>query len=245
LVECIDVNKTLRTGAGPGRCETKVFYGLNLRIAAGERVGVIGPSGAGKTTLLRLLNRLVDADAGRVLFDGADVREQDVLALRRAAQLVPQKPYLFGATVRDNLVYGRRVSGRAARDDGDLRELLDDVDLSSLALDRPAAALSVGQQQRLCLARALSLEPRLLMLDETTASLEPPAARRVLDNIYRRTARAALTVLHVTHEVVKLHELDRVVVLAGGGVAEEGPPASVLKRPRAAVTAEFVRGLGW
>ncbi len=204
LVQFEDVSKTLRAGGdGPHRHETRVFAGLNVAVGEGERVGVIGPSGAGKTTFLRLVNRLIDADGGRVLFAGADVRARDVLALRRAAQLVTQKPYLFGATVRDNLVFGKDNAGHAPGDDGELTALLAEAGLEDVALERPAAALSVGQQQRLCLARALALAPRLIMLDETTASLEPPVARFVLDNLYRRVRAGALTVIHVTHEVPK------------------------------------------
>jgi polar amino acid transport system ATP-binding protein len=117
------------------------------------------------------------------------------------------------------------------------------VALPDVGLDRPVAALSVGEQQRVCLARALALRPQILMLDETTASLEPPTARAVLERLYRRVEEDGLTLLHVTHEVPKLRALDRIVVLAAGGVAEEGTPRRILERPQVEVTREFVRGL--
>jgi putative ABC transport system ATP-binding protein len=243
VIECEDVRLTLRAGDGKNRHETPVFAGLSLAVERGERVGVVGPSGGGKTTLLKLINRLLDADAGRVVVNGKDVREWDVLALRRAAQLVPQKPFLFGETVRDNLAFGLRAAGLEVPGEGRLGELLGEAALVGLALERPVGALSVGQQQRLCLARALALEPEILMLDETTASLEPPAAKKILGRIDELAGRRGLTLLHVTHELPKLRALDRVVVISGGVVVEEGPPKQVLNKPRENATREFVRGI--
>ena len=242
MVQCEDVHKTLRTGDGAKGHASQVFAGLNVVVARAERLGIVGPSGCGKTTLLKLINRLLDVDAGRVLVDREDVRDWEVLSLRRGAQLVPQKPFLFGETVRDNLLFGLQAAGNGGGEEG-LSALLEEVALPDVGLDRPVAALSVGEQQRVCLARALALRPQILMLDETTASLEPPTARAVLERLYRRVEEEGMTLLHVTHEIPKLRALDRIVVLAAGGVAEEGTPRRILERPQVEVTREFVRGL--
>lgn len=132
-----------------------------------------GPSGAGKSTLLRLLNRLADPEQGRVLFESRDVRELDPLELRRRAVLVQQLPAPIPGTVGDNVSYGARLLHRNV----DLGLLLEHVALPVSYHDRDAVRLSVGEQQRLMLARALALEPDALLLDEPTSALDERARR--------------------------------------------------------------------
>src|SRR5215208_2179547 len=133
--------------------------------------GIVGPSGVGKSTLLRLLNRLADPASGTIRYRGRDLREGDVLALRRDVGLVPQLPALLEGTVADNVLYGPRLAKRAADVAGSLRL----AGLESTFGPRRADALSVGEQQRVMLARTLALEPSVLLLDEPTSALDARA----------------------------------------------------------------------
>ena len=162
-----------------------IVSGFSARIPTDGLTVIVGPSGAGKTTLLRLLNRLDDPDRGCVLFDGRDVRELDVLELRRRVQLVGQIPVTFPGTVADNL-------------DGAV-ELLDRVGLPPLLADREADRLSVGEAQRMCLARALARHPDVLALDEPTSALDT-GSKGGIERLIRGLADDGLTVVMVTHE---------------------------------------------
>src|SRR5437016_2697631 len=132
---------------------------------------VAGPSGSGKSTLLRLLDRLVDPDEGMVRYRGRDVREYDPLELRRRVCLVPQLPAPLEGTVAHNVLYGVRLVGR----DADVPRLLELSGLDAGFTERDASQLSVGEQQRVMLARALALEPDVLLLDEPTSALDEDA----------------------------------------------------------------------
>src|SRR5436309_8393757 len=134
-----------------------VLADLTVELREGTTV-LVGPSGAGKSTLLRLLNRLADPDAGTVRYRGRDVRDYDVLALRREVGLVPQLPALLPGTVAENVSYGPALGGRACEVDRALALAGLDVAFA----ERPARQLSVGEQQRVMLARALALDPAVL-----------------------------------------------------------------------------------
>jgi len=182
-----------------------VLNGLDLRLEAGASA-ILGPSGSGKSTLLRLLNRLADPERGEVLFAGRDVRELDPLELRRRACLVPQLPAPFPGSVADNVAYGPRLCGREA----DVERCLSLAGLSPDYAEREAARLSVGEQQRVMLARALALEPEVLLLDEPTAALDE-AAR---DAVERALAGLEHSMIVVTHDPGQAERLaDRVVRL--------------------------------
>ena len=175
--------------------------GFSARIPAEGLTAVVGPSGAGKTTLLRLLNRLDDPDAGTVLLDGRDVRRYDVLELRRRVQLVGQVPVTFPGTVSDNI---------GAPDPA---PLLARVGLDPALAEREADRLSVGEAQRMALARALALDPEVLVLDEPTSALDP-ASKAAIEELVRRLADDGLTVVMVSHDPRHAAELaDHVVEL--------------------------------
>ena len=165
-------------------------------IPAQGLTAIVGPSGAGKTTLLRLLNRLDDADAGEVLLDGRNVRTYDVLALRRRAQHVGQVPVTFPGTVVDNL----------GVPNGQSLDLLRRVGLPTALLDRQADLLSVGEAQRMCLARALARAPDCLLLDEPTSALDT-GSRTGIEQLIRSLADQGLTVVLVTHDPRQASEL--------------------------------------
>ena len=156
---------------------------------------MVGPSGVGKTTLLRLLNRLDDPDRGEVLLDGVDVRDYDVLALRRRVQYVGQVPVTFPGTVVDNLGPG---NGAGA--------LLGRVGLAPELAGREADRLSLGEAQRLCLARALGVGPEVLVLDEPTSALDA-ASKAGIELLVRSLADDGLTVVMVTHDSRQASEL--------------------------------------
>jgi putative ABC transport system ATP-binding protein len=175
---------------------------FSARIPADGLTAIVGPSGSGKTTLLRLLNRLDDPDAGEVLLDGRDVRSYDVLDLRRRVQLVGQVPVPFPGSVTDNL-------GAAAGGEAD--ELLARVGLSPAIGSRPADVLSVGEAQRMCLARALARSPDCLVLDEPTSALDT-ASKGGVERLIRSLADDGLTVVMVTHDPRQASQVaDRVI----------------------------------
>lgn len=157
---------------------------------------LLGPSGSGKSSLLRLLCRLADPDEGAVCFHGADVRDTDPLELRRRACLVPQLPAPVEGTVADNVRYGPGLIGR----DADVDALLEQAGLDPSFADRAPERLSVGEQQRVMLARALALTPEVLLLDEPTAALDEAARGGVERTLARLAAEGEVSMVLVTHE---------------------------------------------
>ena len=187
-----------------------IVEGFSARIPADGLTAIVGPSGSGKTTLLRLLNRLDDPDGGSVLLEGRDVRDYDVLDLRQRVQLVGQVPVSFAGTVADNVGEG-------------WEEQLDRVGLAAAVADRPADVLSVGEAQRMCLARALARRPEALVLDEPTSALDT-ASKAGVERLVRALADDGLTVVMVTHDPRQATELaDRVVEVGTRGGAGRAP----------------------
>jgi putative ABC transport system ATP-binding protein len=178
--------------------------------------GLLGPSGSGKSSLLRLLNRLADPDRGIVRFQGDDVRDLDVRELRRRACMVPQLPAPLPGTVADNVRYGPALFGRQVDVEGPL-EL---SGLTKLYADREADQLSVGEQQRVMLARALALEPEVLLLDEPTSALDDYTKRGVERTLAELAERSGLSMVLVTHERGQAERLcNRIVELEDGRLA--------------------------
>src|SRR5215204_6714682 len=196
------------------RAGLTVLHDVTARLPVGAN-SVVGPSGSGKSTLLRLLNRLADPDKGRVLYQGRDVREHDPLTLRREISLVPQLPALVDGTVHDNVAYGPRLAGRSF----DARSCLELAGLDPGFEDRDASKLSVGEQQRVMLARALALEPRVLLLDEPTSALDERSRDRVEETLTDLRRRLDISYVLVTHDLAQAERLsDRVVRLEAGRV---------------------------
>jgi putative ABC transport system ATP-binding protein len=174
-----------------------IVKGFSTLIPAEGLTAIVGPSGAGKTTLLRLLNRLDDPDAGVVLFEGRDVRDYDVLELRRRVQSVGQVPVTFPGTVADNV-------------GADTPALLARVGLDPSMATREADRLSVGEAQRMALARSLALHPDVLALDEPTSALDT-GSKGGIERLIRQLADQGLTVVMVTHDPRQAEMADQVV----------------------------------
>ncbi|MGZ5333581.1 MAG: ABC transporter ATP-binding protein [Solirubrobacterales bacterium] len=186
---------------------------------------VAGPSGSGKSTLLRLLNRLSDPDGGTVSYRDRDVREYEVLALRREACLVPQLPALLEGTVADNVRYGPGLIGA----EPDLARCLEFAGLDASFADRDGSKLSVGEQQRVMLARALALEPRVLLLDEPTSALDEAARDAIEATLAGLRQQLGISLVLVTHDIEQARRLsDWVVKIDAGRVVAQGRCEEVL-----------------
>ena len=191
----------------------KILRGVNARFPEGEIACVVGASGAGKSTLLRAVNRLIEPTAGEVYLDGAPTSGIDPLVLRRRVGMVFQLPALFGDSVEDAILYGARLAGK----DADAGRLLEMVGLDVSFGRRDPQTLSVGQQQRVSIARALALEPEVLLMDEPTSALDEAARRRIEDLIRELNTRLDLTIVLVSHALDQVERIaDRVVLLAAG-----------------------------
>ena len=202
----------------------EVLRGLSARIPVGASC-LFGPSGSGKSTTLRLLNRLIDPDSGTVTYEGSDVREREVLALRREACLVPQLPALVEGTVADNVAYGPRLVGHSF----DPRTPLELAGLDPSFAERPADRLSVGEQQRVMMARALALQPRVLLLDEPTSGLDAKTTVAVETTLEALRSRTAISIVLVTHDESQARRLaEWVVRIDEGRVVRQGPTEEAL-----------------
>jgi putative ABC transport system ATP-binding protein len=191
-----------------------VFSTLSVEFGEGM-TALVGPSGAGKSTLLRLLNRLADPDSGAIYYRGRDVRDYDVLDLRRQVALVPQLPALLPGSVAENVGYGPRLCDRECNVDASLAL----AGLDGTFAHRAAQQLSVGEQQRVMLARALALEPAVLLLDEPTAALDKGSRDAVERTLLDLHARLSAALIVVTHDQAQARRLgDRVLVLDGGRI---------------------------
>ncbi|GHH72232.1 peptide ABC transporter ATP-binding protein [Streptosporangium violaceochromogenes] len=223
---------------------TPVLTGLTLDIEEHEVVCLIGPSGCGKSTLLRCLNALEPIDGGRVLVEGQDIwaDDGDTDQLRMRVGIVFQQYNLFPhMNVLDNITLApRRVLGMRRREaEAVARELLARVRLEDKAAEHPDR-LSGGQQQRIAIARALAMQPRVLLLDEVTSALDPEIVGEVLELI-GELAADGMTLVLATHEMSFARDVaDRVVFLSAGNVVEQGPPERILTAPEDERTRQFL-----
>jgi len=211
----------------------EVLKEIDLNVAPGQCVALLGATGAGKSTLLSLLPRFYDATAGRVLVDGIDVRELDLEQLRRAIGIVFQESFIFSTTVAENIAFGhpgatRQQIERAATiaaADGFIRELSDGYDT---ILGEYGANLSGGQRQRLAIARALLLDPAILLLDDPTAAIDPETEEEILSAMQQ--AMQGRTSFVIAHRLSTLRRADLVIVLEAGRIVERGTHAELMRR---------------
>jgi putative ABC transport system ATP-binding protein len=186
---------------------------------------IVGPSGSGKSTLLRLLDRLSDPDAGMVRFRGTDTRELDPLQLRREVALVPQLPALLDGTVAANIRFAADLAGR----EPDVERLLGLAGLDASFADRDVDRLSVGEQQRAMIARALAPEPEVLLLDEPTSALDVAARDSIERTVADLGHRLGASIVIVTHDPGQARRLaEWIVSIDRGRVVREGPAVEAL-----------------
>jgi phosphate transport system ATP-binding protein len=241
--------------------DLSVYYGeeaalknINVDIPDKKITVIIGPSGCGKTTLLRSFNRLVDSVdgvkiSGAVLVDGENIYDPtvDVTHFRKKMGLLSQRPYPLPMSIYDNVAYGPRIHG--IKD----KRLLDEIvehylkeaalwDEVKARLHGPASALSIGQQQRLCLARGLAVEPEIILGDEPTSALDPRSSQRIEARFLE--LKQEYTIVIVTHILRQAKRLaDYVIFLYLGELIEHGPAAQIFESPREKMTKEYIHGV--
>ena len=212
----------------PGR---PVLDNLSFAINAGETIALVGPSGAGKTTICSLLPRFYDTDAGRITIDGIDIRSVTQASLRRQIGIVEQNVFLFAGSIRDNVAYGRLGATDAEILDAIRRARLDEtVALLPQGLGTEigerGAKLSGGQRQRIAIARIFLKNPPILILDEATSALDSETERAIQDSL--AALSAGRTTLVIAHRLATIRGADRILVVANGGVVEQGPHDALL-----------------
>lgn len=227
---------------------------VSVEIPDGQITVVLGPSGCSKTTFLRCLNRLIDLTdgakvTGEVLIDGENILapDADLLRLRKKVGMLAQKPQVLPMSIYENVAFGAWLHG--VRDkkalDALVRDCLKRVHLWDEVKDRlfaPASQLSVGQQQRLCLARSLAVEPEVLLCDEPTSALDPISAQRVEELFFELKER--YTLILVTHTLRQAKRLaDYVLFFYMGELVEHGPAQRVFSEPRNERTRAFLAGV--
>ena len=222
-----------------------VLKGVNQHIAKGEKIAVIGPSGSGKSTFLRCLNMLEIPTKGKITIDGELVnnKERELNRIRQKMGMVFQQFNLFPhKTVMENITLAPVVLGKMNKSDAKTKaeELLKRVGLLE-KVDAYPAQLSGGQKQRIAIARALAMEPEIMLFDEPTSALDPEMVGEVLD-VMKDLANAGMTMVVVTHEMGFAREVsDRVLFMDEGIILEEGTPQQLFDNPQNERTKEFLR----
>jgi ATP-binding cassette subfamily B protein len=203
---------------------------VNIGVAPGERVAIVGTSGAGKSTIAGLLERQLDPDNGAVLLDGHDLRALRLADVRRHVVVVDQDPFVFNTSIEENVRFARPDAT-----EGDVREAINASGLGDLVARLPdglrtvvgerGRALSAGERQRLAVARAFLADPAVLVLDEATGALDPATEAQVVAG-YEAVMRGRTTVV-ITHRLAMAQRADRVIVLSAGTIVESGTPAEL------------------
>jgi len=222
-----------------------ILRDLNLEIPPRTICTILGPSGAGKSTLLRLINRLQDPTAGEIFLDKQPLTSFNPTLLRRRVGYIFQVPTMLPGTVRDNLAYAVHLgqeSARAAAPDPEAMAMrLREVALNESFLERPADRLSVGEQQRVSIARALMTRPEVLLMDEPTSALDPTATARLLELVRDLHAEEDLTIVFVTHLLEQARRIgNQTAIVIEGALVEVGPTGEVFDAPKSPETRRFL-----
>lgn len=238
-----------------------VYYGtnqalknINLEIPDKKITAIIGPSGCGKTTLLKSFNRMIDLFdnvkvSGEVLIDGENIYNNkiDLTQIRKKMGLLLQRPYPLPMSIFDNVAYGPRIHGTKNKTkineivEHQLKEtgLWEEV---KNKLHQPASSLSIGQQQRLCLARGLAVEPEIILGDEPTSALDPIATKKIEEKFHQ--LKQNYTIVIVTHILRQAKRLaDYIIFMYMGELIEQGPVDKIMNFPEKELTKEYMKGL--
>ena len=222
---------TKKRPATPTPSRTQALESVSFSVAAGARVAVVGPTGSGKSTLLALIARFYEPAQGRILLNGTDLRDWDRDTLRRNIGMVFQETFLFSATLAENIALGRptasrdeiEAAARAARADGFIRELADGYDT---VIGERGISLSGGQRQRIAIARALLIQPRIVLLDDATSAVDPTTEQEIREAM-RELCNGRTTFL-VAHRAATIRSADQILVLQEGRLVAQGQHESLL-----------------
>jgi len=227
---------------------------INAEIPAKKITVILGPSGCGKTTLLKSLNRLTDLNTdvkvnGSITIDDEDIlhTKRDITDIRKMMGLLAQRPYPLPMNIYNNIAYGLRISGRKNKRflDKRVEHYLRQVNLWEEVKDRlkdPAAALSIGQQQRLCLARGLAVDPDIILADEPTSALDPISSQTIEEKFIE--LKNNYTIILVTHILRQAKRIaDHVIFMYLGEIIEQGPAGQIFENPHEEKTKSYFKGM--
>ena len=230
-----------------------ILKDINVKIPEKKLTVILGPSGCGKTTLLKSLNRLTDLypevkTQGKIFNGGEDILniKTEITELRKKMGLLAQSPYPLPMSIYDNITYGLRISGRRKKKylNKRVEYYLRQVSLWEEVKDRlkdPASALSIGQQQRLCLARGLSVDPEIILADEPTSALDPVSSREIEELFLKLKQR--YTIVMVTHILRQARRVaDYVIFMYLGEIIEHGPAQQIFENPQNPITKSYIKG---
>ncbi|MBN1820358.1 MAG: phosphate ABC transporter ATP-binding protein [Prolixibacteraceae bacterium] len=243
IIKIRDLNVETREG--------KILKNINLEIPKNQIVVLLGPSGCGKTTLLKSLNRLTDLHkelkvSGQILIDGQDIMKanNNLAAMRQKMGLLSQRPFPLPVSIYKNVAYGLKLKGIRSKKlisynvETNLKRvgLWDEV---KGRLKNPATSLSIGQQQRLCLARGLAVKPTIILADEPTSALDP-ISTKIIENLFKELKQhyTIILVTHVLRQALRL--ADHVVFMYYGEIIEQGHPEKILKNPKTNVLKKYL-----
>ncbi|HPE86753.1 MAG: phosphate ABC transporter ATP-binding protein [Bacteroidales bacterium] len=230
-----------------------ILKDINIRIPEHRITVILGPSGCGKTTLLKTMNRLTDIYPeidvkGQIFINGEDIlhSHKDITTLRKNMGLLSQRPYPLPMSIYNNVAYGLRLSGRRKKQflDKRVQHYLHQASLWEEVkhrLHEPAASLSIGQQQRLCLARGLAVDPEIILADEPTSALDPISSQEIEQKFLQLKSNYTLVlVTHILRQAIRL--ADYVVFMYLGEVVEHGPADRFFNHPQTEITKAYLQG---